>query len=534
MSKSWQAEVGRALGAHYWTNEHRRNIDWSRIETSSARLTEDQKGAITEAWAMRGGVLVLRVGAGKTLISLILTRLVKDQYGYKTLLLLPANLKETVRREYRKWKSKFTIALPEMMSYSYISRNETAIDEVSPDVIIADECFYLGAMSTRTLRVVKRLEENPDTWFVGMAGTLGPFEKYSTVMEMALGDHSPVPRHGSAHTAWMHLTDSRQEVGAYEWEKIFPLAPQRIMTARRAGYQEALREHLQKSPGIYITKSKDIGTSLRIYYHQNIDLGDEVLRTIEHMESVLEVPGGDTFASDSQRVDACTQAMQGFYYSWDWGTTPEKVKLRWLHARRDISIAVGAFIEETREKTGRVLSPDQVARMDPEHLPYWLVASASRWESIKGTASPQRRQNRLQGGLGAWASTVGKNPLIWHRHVEVPNTPQLAKLPTFEESRQSELSGKRCLIQMSNAVGKNLQADWNENVLLYLPGADLMEQLMGRTHRRGQVADEVIVHVPYCHPILRKKVHNIKTGAKDAMRSKGERHKILYADEVMM
>ena len=47
----------------------------------------------------------------------------------------------------------------------------------------------------------------------------------------------------------------------------------------------------------------------------------------------------------------------------------------------------------------------------------------------------------------------------------------------------------------ANGTGKNLQA-WNKNLIVSCPtGASVWEQLLGRTHRQGQLADEVSVDV---------------------------------------
>lgn len=47
----------------------------------------------------------------------------------------------------------------------------------------------------------------------------------------------------------------------------------------------------------------------------------------------------------------------------------------------------------------------------------------------------------------------------------------------------------------ANGTGKNLQA-WNKNLIVSCPtGAAVWEQLLGRTHRQGQKADEVQVDV---------------------------------------
>ncbi len=51
----------------------------------------------------------------------------------------------------------------------------------------------------------------------------------------------------------------------------------------------------------------------------------------------------------------------------------------------------------------------------------------------------------------------------------------------------------------SHGTGKNLQHQWSDNLVTAVPASGLTwEQMLGRTHRQGQKADEVTCHL-YLH-----------------------------------
>ena len=83
---------------------------------------------------------------------------------------------------------------------------------------------------------------------------------------------------------------------------------------------------------------------------------------------------------------------------------------------------------------------------------------------------------------------------------------QLTGLPFFHElgldSRsgehiQSTRGGRSVIASIAaNSTGRNLQDRWSRNLIVGCPGkADLLQQLIGRTHRRGQMAPVVRVEV---------------------------------------
>lgn len=106
--------------------------------TQSAALTEAER-----AWGLFGA---LGVGAGKSLISLLLP----DVFGaQRTVLLVPSALKNQLKtRDFFDYGRHFKLSLDKITVVSYdelsIATGAFVLDRIEPDLIVADECFPAG------------------------------------------------------------------------------------------------------------------------------------------------------------------------------------------------------------------------------------------------------------------------------------------------------------------------------------------------------------------------------------------------------
>tara|TARA_R110000824_G_scaffold62155_1_gene164831 strand:- start:357 stop:623 length:267 start_codon:yes stop_codon:yes gene_type:complete len=81
----------------------------------------------------------------------------------------------------------------------------------------------------------------------------------------------------------------------------------------------------------------------------------------------------------------------------------------------------------------------------------------------------------------------------------------------------------------AHGTGKNLQR-WSHNLLTsFLPNGSALEQLIGRTHRLGQEADEVYVHYFEQHPSVLIDIEKAREVARYIQDTQGNRMKILVA-----
>jgi SNF2 family DNA or RNA helicase len=81
----------------------------------------------------------------------------------------------------------------------------------------------------------------------------------------------------------------------------------------------------------------------------------------------------------------------------------------------------------------------------------------------------------------------------------------------------------------AHGTGKNLQ-QWSNNLLTsFLPNGSTLEQLIGRTHRLGQQADEVFVYYFEQHSTVHNDIEKAREIASYIQETQGNRMKILAA-----
>jgi len=129
--------------------------------------------------------------------------------------------------------------------------------------------------------------------------------------------------------------------------------------------------------------------------------------------------------------------------------------------------------------------------------------------------------------------TKAKTPsIIWYEHRAVgEKIAEKSGLPLFDAGTDASLS-QAPVIVCSIAVqgtGKNLQR-YNHNFFTSLPpNGTTFEQTVGRTHRNGQQADEVVVEWLGHTQELAESMDKIIADANYVQESTGQRQKVLYA-----
>jgi hypothetical protein len=102
--------------------------------------------------------------------------------------------------EAHKWGGAYRIRYDlQIVPYSILSQPGRAdlLEELRPDLIMADEAHYLRhRTSTRTKRVLRYLGNHDECTFLAVSGTLTSrkLEDYAHLAEGALADNSPVVR----------------------------------------------------------------------------------------------------------------------------------------------------------------------------------------------------------------------------------------------------------------------------------------------------------------------------------------------------
>ncbi len=533
-----------------------KSAEWRRVDAIPRRTLEVD---LTRVYCTPGGTQTLRpvqsaalhdisnhsgllgaigVGEGKTLITL----LAGEALGAKRpLLILPAKLVEKTKTEMRGYEENWRFARPAMISYETLGRVNAAkyLDTFLPDAIIADEAQRLknrkAAVTRRVLRYLKnRNREGQHIPCVFLSGTFTrtSLHEYWHLAALALPE-LPMPRGWPELSEWADAIDDRVE----PWERVKPGAllswgpadePDELRRAR-LGFQKRLRE----TPGVVATTESELGASLQIGFLA-VDMPDALQKTIKQVQDTWERPDGFAFADILSLHRYLRQLALGFYYRWR-----EPAPAEWLACRTSWA----GFVRDTISRSRKYDSELQVAmachRGDLDGL-YWKP-----WLAVRDAFKPKTEcvwvNDFAVKACARWLK--GNDPgLVWVEHVafgkelsRISGVPYYGERGMSAEGQAIEArTGSSAVLSIqANGEGRNLQA-WSRNLIASCPSsAATFEQLLGRTHRMGQRADEVIADVLVTSDLHVDAFIAARNGAHYLQDSLGQRQKLLTADIIV-
>lgn len=288
--------------------------------------------------------------------------------------------------------------------------------------------------------------------------------------------------------------------------------------ARREHAQRAMKRRLVDCAGVVATTDGSLGTSL-VIRTVTPQIPEQIKVWLELIDSVGESPAGEVLPDDLTKGRARRNLACGYYQRWEWPIGPDGqavVDEEWLRARRSWNRCVSDELEaragdgydspflvwaatsrevRTLQAAGDLSSASHVHRA-------WL-----RWEHQRHKAPPP--------SVAQWHSTyfidalealiielAGRPAIVWYESVPVETAlRQILGLRCYgagtlpPDVRPGQIPPTVGMSRLSHGTGRNLQA-WAFNIVLEPPGdAGAWEQMIGRTHRAGQDADEVEVIV---------------------------------------
>jgi len=496
---------------------HNDLTDWLKTPAGTMTLRPVQAYALTEMHDFSGLLAPIRVGGGKTLISLLASEVLDAK---RPLLLIPAKLKRKTYNEIQTLKQHWRFKVPEIVSYEWLGRVQAAeyLDKKQPDLIIADEahkCRNKSAAITR--RVGRYMEAHPETKFVAMSGTITKrsLEDYAHIAEWCLGHVAPVPLDWKILREWCDAFD----------EKVMPearLAPgallklcndqelQEIQSDSLGTIRRAYRRRLVDTPGVIATKEGFVDCSLGISAVEP-KYNDETEEAFKNLKLNWETPDGWPISDAVTLWRHAREMALGFYYIWD----PRPPK-EWIAARKEWCATVRRIIKYKKlDSELQVAQAIAAGRIDdPESERKDLLGNRfggtvyDNWVSIRDSFRPNTVPVWMDHGPLDFCERWMKDNtgIVWVEHVVFGEA--LAKRtgrPFFHrkgEDAQRNLidqatpaGGSVIASIASNCEGRNLQA-WSQNLVASPPPTgSVWEQLIARSHRDGQEADEVSVDV---------------------------------------
>jgi len=473
-----------------------------------------------------------------TLISLLAGAVLRAE---TVVLLVPPEVRDQLKRtDLPHYDRDWCLPLDRLhiVAYSELSLAHKAdiLDQIKPDLIVADEAHRLRRReSARTKRFLRFMKANPGTRFVALSGTMTSrsIKDYAHLVELALRKGSPLPR------GYRELTD---------WADALDVVPDGFEAKRKPGalvllcdgdesIRSGFRRRLVETPGVVATTEGAVGTSLylRRCSPEVPDIVDEALDKLRKTWAI-----GDDEIEDPMRLAAVARQLAcGFYYEWLW---PDGVvDTEWLEARNNWNRCVRNFL--VRRSRAGLDSPllifNACARGDKGMGPEMLAAHTA-WVAVKDRPEPETVPVWLSRYIIDYAatwSTLQELPgIIWYEHKAVEAELRRTGLPVFGGGQDAELAQSTAVVVCASAfahgTGKNLQRYANNLLLTPPANGARIEQLIGRTHRPGQEADEV--YVDLCMQ-TDENIAAFVSALKDAAyieETQGQKQKILYAQKI--
>jgi hypothetical protein len=496
-----------------------------RVPGSTAKLREVQAKALYDVGKYRRGFLPLRVGAGKTLVSLLIPRLIPCR---RPVLLVPANLLGKTVREMETYKRDWQIARHiQVKSYQKMGRDTGAreLELEQPDLILADECHFLkNPKAAVTRRVARYMASKPDTKFIPMSGTImkDSIRDFAHLLEWSHGQDAPIPLYAATLNEWADALDEGVNPmatrspgvlldlhpGAYDDDGA-------LGDDNRARGRRVFRARVNATGGIVSSDSQEDYTGSLYIQGEVYKVNAATEANFKKLRTEMCRPDGWMLSEAMQCWAIARQIALGLHYEWD-PPAPEE----WLQARKEWASFVRACLKDPWSERNEIDSefqvttavlhgkiPDECDFDDRFWRPKELLTA---WQEVKPIfrphAVPVWHDEGPVKAAAHWLETEGKKRgIVWVEHTFFGRRlAQLTGRPYFgaegldDRGRFIEdFDSGMIASSAANRTGRNLQFKWTENYITAPPmDSEYLEQLIGRTHRSGQPADTVPVYIP--------------------------------------
>lgn len=468
-----------------------------------------QNAMIIEAAQNSGGFFNVGVGQGKTLASFLIHDAIEAN---RTVLLVPAQLKTKTLEidlpelrlhfklppiyradEYQGQTGVFVIGYEELSE----TKASDLLDKIRPDCIVADEAHKLrNAGAARTKRFLRFCRHNA-VKFVAMTGSAmsKSILDFAHLIELALGKNSPLPADYPSKVQWSDCIDKgNTEIGALS------LLCDDTESARE-GFQRRFRE----TPGVIATIESAAQQPIELRLFKLVP-PTSVVSALQALDKDWAWDGEEySLTLEVLRVER--QLAQGFFYRPIW---PNGVKDReWLQKRSAWQKAIRTRLKHTN-RTGQD-SPALLEALAEEGL--WTPPEWVDWLTVRDRPEPDKEAIEISRWLVekaiAWRDNFTEPGIIWVDSPVIGEWLAQTGIAFYGEGQDDEVNELAdywlrqkqagtaqgqptiALSMRSHGTGKNLQA-WSRNLVLYPPASsEAWEQMIGRTHRPGQI-DEVV------------------------------------------
>jgi len=450
------------------------------------RFLPEQAEAIRVFPHVGGGLFPIRVGRGKTGVSIACAELAHRDMGVtRSLLMMPPSVCPQFEAAVRFWRKRipmsaasfqyfhrksrderWAIANSKMpacfvMPYSLLSQPDAMdlIAAIKPQLIIADEAHLLkNYRAARTRRLMHFLEEELPKilgvapMFVAMDGTFTKksLMDYHHLAVLALKENSPLPRTPSMAYFWSELTQSSATEAPPQLNHVMrPLvewAAERHPTEQFPSdevetYRRAFRHRFTTAPGVVASGDDQIDCSLTI---RNTPAGEPNIELTELNNKVLTswtTPNGDEIDHAIHLHKWKIELSSGFWNKLAWPTA------EWVMRFRRLSKDDAESLIERSQEHHKVLQE------------YHRVLRAFLKDSPAGLDTPLMVANKIarDGGQGIDPEVVG----LYHAHRALQFPGMLER--QGEAIRVDDYKIRAC-VKWAAARGRGLVWAWHKEM----------------------------------------------------------------------
>ena len=433
---------------------------------------------------------------------------------------------------------------------------EEILTSIEPGLVIVDEAHHFARSSSARTKRLRNLIKKFSPEFVCMSGTMTgkSIKDYHHLVAWSLKMGSPVPLNNSMVAEWGSILDAPTGAGAVEWEgndmangagPLKPLIrwarntfPDREYTEDVAGFRLAYSDRLVATGGVVTSKGKTLGVTLRI---ENVpvenasqcdgwtDLNDHIRR----IEEDWSTPDGDPIDHAIHQFKWMFElSSAGFYNSQFWpDVSTYAQRKRMTEQEAEIILEMAAeYLDHHRSYLGELREWLKYRAKPGMDTPF-LVASDMRHNGAKNVSAdlhtawlemcekdfpgrPDRDKRVVRvcpfkvNSAVAWAAALpkGKGGIVWvfnqgvgvwtHELLQEAGIDSL-HCPAGRvgnETISDPAHADRIMVASITAhcTGKNLQHFQHQYFVQWPRSAKMAEQVLGRLHRSGQKADEIV------------------------------------------
>jgi hypothetical protein len=306
--------------------------------------------------------------------------------------------------------------------------------------------------------------------------------------------------------------------------------------------REGFRSRLVETPGVVATSESWDGASL-VVAALKMPVPKIVEDEIKKLHKTWEI-GGEEIEDGMRLAEISKQLSVGFHYRWVWPTgEPDR---EWLRIRAEWHKQCRLALHGARSGMDSPLLVTRAIERG-QLTDELLVAAWSAWKAIKERYNPTPPVEAVWTSdfaikeAVAWGNKkIAKKEtgIIWYLHGAVGEA--VAKqggFPLYDAGTDAGEADPRlkpvivCSIR-AQGTGKNLQS-YAQSLVVEPPSAGATwEQLLGRTHRPGQVADEVWFEVFTHTQDMEAALYRSVEDALYVLQTQGQRQKLLTAQRV--